>query len=468
MSRIYLSQREGDAPEWAGRVAEHLRVCFGEDTLAPPAPAEGVRGTVAACDGLLVLVGPAWEKGGEPGSPGLADPKDRVRLEIETALEKGLLVVPVLLAGAALPAPDTLPQSLVPLGRCPAHPISPHQPREDLARLTHRLETALALRAIVRESAFKRGSIHQRPLPEEDLLGFTDESRPPDILGLSRSTLGETRRAIDFQQTALNLARRTRDRAAECRALGKLGLAYGKLGETQRAIECFEQQLPMVRELGSPAELGALLANLGDAWAVRGQFSRAISCYQEQLGLALQQEDRNLEAASQVGLGHCYIKLGEIQRGVACYERALKHLRQEGTPAEQARLLVGLGLNYRKLERTRDALGVLKEALELARGLGDRHEEACLLGDLAECYQALEEADLARGYREQQLEVARELGDARTEADILMHLALHHWAADNRSRALELARAASECVQNVDACAHRRIEDQIAEWDPAG
>jgi hypothetical protein len=58
---------------------------------------------------LLVLIGPGW------APERLANPRDFVREEIETALEKGVSVIPVLVNGASIPGADALPPSLLPL-----------------------------------------------------------------------------------------------------------------------------------------------------------------------------------------------------------------------------------------------------------------------------------------------------------------------------------------------------------------
>ena len=55
--------------------------------------------------------------------------------------------------------------------------------------------------------------------------------------------LGETRKAIEFYEQALMIAREIGDRRGEGNALGNLGIAYADLGETRKAIEFYEQAL---------------------------------------------------------------------------------------------------------------------------------------------------------------------------------------------------------------------------------
>lgn len=55
-------------------------------------------------------------------------------------------------------------------------------------------------------------------------------------LGLAYAALGDSRRAIEFYQQNLQIARETGDRRGEGTTLGNLGLAYVALGETHHAI----------------------------------------------------------------------------------------------------------------------------------------------------------------------------------------------------------------------------------------
>jgi CHASE2 domain-containing sensor protein len=72
---------------------------------------------VRSCSVLLALIGPEWADARDSeGNRRLDNPRDWVRLEIETALQTvQVAVVPVLLDGAALPRAEDLPESLRPL-----------------------------------------------------------------------------------------------------------------------------------------------------------------------------------------------------------------------------------------------------------------------------------------------------------------------------------------------------------------
>jgi formylglycine-generating enzyme required for sulfatase activity len=66
---------------------------------------------------MLAIIGPNWvdARDEKTGNRRIDDPEDWVRVEIERALARKIPVIPVLVAGAALPSKSDLPQSLQPL-----------------------------------------------------------------------------------------------------------------------------------------------------------------------------------------------------------------------------------------------------------------------------------------------------------------------------------------------------------------
>src|SRR5208282_472567 len=69
------------------------------------------------------------------------------------------------------------------------------------------------------------------------------------------------RERLVWLEAALAAARRLRDRAAEAVHLGNLGLTNADLGETRRAIEFYEQRLAIAREIGDRRGEGSVLGN---------------------------------------------------------------------------------------------------------------------------------------------------------------------------------------------------------------
>ena len=65
------------------------------------------------CDLLLAIIGPDWlSRKGWRGKRRLADPSDFVHIELRTALEGLVHIIPVLVNNARMPAAHQLPPAL--------------------------------------------------------------------------------------------------------------------------------------------------------------------------------------------------------------------------------------------------------------------------------------------------------------------------------------------------------------------
>src|SRR5262245_26395811 len=121
---LFLSYRHGDCPYATDRIHERLVRRYGRgnvfrDVESLPLGVDiraHLTEEVGCCRVLLVVIGPQWlEATGPAGNRRLDDPEDYVRVEIETALRRGIPVIPVLVQGAAMPRVEQLPLPLQPL-----------------------------------------------------------------------------------------------------------------------------------------------------------------------------------------------------------------------------------------------------------------------------------------------------------------------------------------------------------------
>src|SRR5262249_52459051 len=150
---IFVSYRRQETSHLAGRLSDRLADRFGEgqvfmdvDTMGPGVDfAEEISRAVAACKVLLAVIGPNWLTAtDERGRRRLDDPDDIVRVEIEAALARGVLVVPILVEGAVMPGREDLPESLAGLARRHALSIRHESFRSDAGRLVTAIEQVLA------------------------------------------------------------------------------------------------------------------------------------------------------------------------------------------------------------------------------------------------------------------------------------------------------------------------------------
>ena len=151
--RVFVSYRRDDAAAYAGRLYDALAASFGAGNVFMDVDAiclgsdyrESIDGALESCDAAIALIGRGWLAAvDEDGKRRLDDPTDVLRMELEQALTHDLVVIPALVGGAALPDEEDLPASLAPLVRRQGIELRDSTWRDDVARLTRRLDEIAA------------------------------------------------------------------------------------------------------------------------------------------------------------------------------------------------------------------------------------------------------------------------------------------------------------------------------------
>jgi len=135
---VFISYRRNDSGDATGRLHDHLGARFGQENIFIDIDSiplgtdfrEYIDGSVKQCDVLLAVIGEHWLEAKGRGvartsKRRLDDPADSVRIEIESALKRGIPVVPVLVGTAAMPADEDLPEGLKKLAFLNAAEIRP-------------------------------------------------------------------------------------------------------------------------------------------------------------------------------------------------------------------------------------------------------------------------------------------------------------------------------------------------------
>jgi len=120
MSNIIISYRRIDSQAIAGRIFDRLVARYGASSVFMDIDAipigvdyrEHLEGALNRCDAVIVVVGPQWLRPQAGGEPRLFNEADPVRSEVETAILKKKIVIPVLVDHAKMPAEENLPAEL--------------------------------------------------------------------------------------------------------------------------------------------------------------------------------------------------------------------------------------------------------------------------------------------------------------------------------------------------------------------
>jgi len=115
MAAFFLCYRRKDAPDVTGRIHDRVVARFGPTSVFRDVDSlplgvdfrDHLNDALDRCAALLAVIGPRWEVArSDAGSP------DYVHMEIEGGIRRGLPVFPILVLGAQMPKPESLPESI--------------------------------------------------------------------------------------------------------------------------------------------------------------------------------------------------------------------------------------------------------------------------------------------------------------------------------------------------------------------
>jgi TIR domain-containing protein len=161
MTGIFINYRREDTSAYAGRLYDLLVTQFGRDRVFMDIDAIGpgedfrtvIEQTCSACEVVLAVMGKSWATVcDKSGKIRLQNETDFVRLEIASALAKGIRVIPVLVGGAEMPEISTLPTEIQSLAFRNAWEISDRRFHQDAQGLVEALQKILQTKSSKRLS----------------------------------------------------------------------------------------------------------------------------------------------------------------------------------------------------------------------------------------------------------------------------------------------------------------------------
>jgi hypothetical protein len=140
VANVFISYRREDAAGHAGRLCDRLTARFGharvfmdlQDIGPGQNFAQSIDATIAACQCVVVVIGPRWLDSLQKRANG---GEDFVHHEIAAALRREITVIPVLVGGARMPSASQLPAELAALSYRNALEVRDERFDEDAARL---------------------------------------------------------------------------------------------------------------------------------------------------------------------------------------------------------------------------------------------------------------------------------------------------------------------------------------------
>jgi tetratricopeptide (TPR) repeat protein len=300
----------------------------------------------------------------------------------------------------------------------------------------------------------------------------TDEFRPaqqlvmqfPDAGTLILSLRQHPNTRISWLTTALQAAQAQNNLTYQGSHLGNLGIAHRRLGETHKAIEYYQQALEISREIGDRVGEGNRLGNLGIAYRRLGEAHKAIEFYKQALEIIREVGDRRLEGYHLGNLGVAFYDLAEIHKAVEYFQQALKISREVDDRRWEGIHLGNLGDAYRQLGEYESAKEHLSQALKIAQEIGAKRAEAWARCDFGNTCRESGEVETADEYLTKALGLFQEAEAADGTATVSWYLGLLRQSQGDLPAAIELMQVRVDYYQKIG---HAKTDEYAAQLEEA-
>jgi len=173
--QIFICYRRDDSAWVTGRLYDRLVQRFGEGSVFKDIDSiplgtnfkQHINSVLEQCSVVVVVIGDKWI------DKRLNDPRDHVRIEIESALQRDIPVIPLLVQNATMPHEQSLPESLRELHYRNGIPINndPHF-HVDMNRLIKSLETILLQKRLTVPEPIRKRLTWLPSIPQKRIILF--------------------------------------------------------------------------------------------------------------------------------------------------------------------------------------------------------------------------------------------------------------------------------------------------------
>ena len=245
------------------------------------------------------------------------------------------------------------------------------------------------------------------------------------------------KRAIEYYEKGLEIAKAIGDKKVESKCYGDLGIAYHSLSNFERAIEYHEKSLEIEKEIGNKTGESICYANLGVAYRSLGDFERAIEYNEKVLEIVKGMGDKAVESKCYTNLGNAYYELEDFKRAIEYHEKSLEIAKAIGDKAEESACYGNLGNAHYGLKDFKRAIEHYEKGLEIAKAIGDKAVEFGCFGGLGNVYTSLGDFERAIEYNEKVLEIVKEIGNKAGESKCYVGLGVVYYYLGDFKRAIE-------------------------------
>lgn len=230
---------------------------------------------------------------------------------------------------------------------------------------------------------------------------------------------GDTARALDFYDQAIESLRDESDLQLLADVLRWKGTLHREQGETETAFRCYKESLRYAVRCGSVICKAHCYNCLAIIAQRRGDLKECERLYMHAADLAAKAGDIRLLGIIEHNRGVLMNMRGKYPAAEVRYASSLRAFERIRDDQSVSSVLNNLGILYTKLGHYQRAVETLGKGLEIARARNDAVNESILTLTLAEAWVAAGRLDQAEDACALALELARDRGDHLTLAGAL-------------------------------------------------
>jgi tetratricopeptide (TPR) repeat protein len=222
---------------------------------------------------------------------------------------------------------------------------------------------------------------------------------------------GKLEEAMKYAMDGLELARFSRQRVEEGRSLTSLGLIALESKEPGMAQKLLEEAVAIARETRERTLEARALANLANSAAfIQQDYATARKYYEQSYALNVELGDRYAQALALGNIGWVCGMLGELADAQTYHEQALIISREVGNIYQETYTLMNLSRVAEIQEKVQEAVKYAQDAMQLSKTARDKTAEAWSYLYLGHAYSLSAQFEQAKKAFENALDIRKELG----------------------------------------------------------
>ncbi len=242
------------------------------------------------------------------------------------------------------------------------------------------------------------------------------------LAGINYHQAGETKRAIEFYQKAMNIFEYLKDTLKLTASYNNMGAAYRDMGNYWEAIRYLEKAAEWCAVAQDLVKLAGAYNNLGVLYRDQGRYPEALSYFQKACQIRETIGDIRGLASSYTNLGSLYDMLDQSERGLEYLMRAARIRESINDKRGLAYTYTNLGSLHQKMKFYPEAMAYYQKAAHIRLSLGDKGRVADTYNSIGSLYESQNNYDSALVYYMKAYRYAVNSDDKSELADIYANL----------------------------------------------